>query len=291
MAVDIAKIKAAKEANEAKEAALSNRGGSIKRFSWGNRKEVKLRFMPPWTNEGEYSGQFWCEVAQHWGVSEDSKAPILCPNKTPLMEGGDCPICEFVDELRARKDDPEAQELAKDLRAKTAYLFTVIDRSDPEYTAKDVAEWKQSRPDKEVPFEPGSPKLQVYAAPFTVYNAIINVYINGGDIVDLESGRDVTVSKSGSGIKTKYNVVPSFTESPAGFDGEQKLLDLPNTSFRTSYADMKKALDEGIAGDYSAKHLPSGAAEAVANLSAGEYEGGVAEDEVDDLEAAMREGL
>lgn len=294
--VNIDKIHGAKEANEAKQAQLSGSGSGLKIFKFKG-SEAKLRIMPPWVEDDEddpklepYKGQFWREVAQHWNINDDQKAPILCPKKTPYIDGDECPICDFVEELRSKyKNDPAALELAKDVRAKTAYLLTVIDRNDEKYTAKDVATWKKERPDKDVPFEAGDAKLQVYAAPFTVFNFIINIFAQGGDIVDLDEGRDVFITRTGKGIKTKYTVVSGFNNTPAGLEPGQELLDLTSMGYQASVGEMRKLLTDGIGGDY-AKSLPSAAADSVASLpdSTDEEEDDA---DVDDLEAEMRNEL
>src|SRR5687768_3387414 len=103
--LDWAKLNKQKEELEARMA----RGGGAGSIKWWKPVNGvnRIRILPGWTDEGEYAGQFWREVAQHWGVSEDVKGPILCPRETPGLNGS-CPICAFVDELKNEKGDAQA---------------------------------------------------------------------------------------------------------------------------------------------------------------------------------------
>ena len=128
---------------------LSKGGGGVGRSWWKpEHGDNRIRIMPGWTTEGDYAGQFWREVAQHWGLSDDHKGPVICPKKTPLMDG-ECPVCDLVIALKSDKTNTDALEAAKYIRAKIAYFLNVVNLDDPEYTAKDVAEYKQSRRSEE----------------------------------------------------------------------------------------------------------------------------------------------
>lgn len=229
MALDMSKINQARAALAEKMSKGSFDAGPK---WWKPLAKNKIRIMPGWDNEGEFAGQFWREVHQHWGVAEKSP-PIICNAKTPGL-GDPCPVCEFVDELRAQRTNVEAQETVKNLRAKTAYLLNIIDLNDATYTSKDVAEFSQEKPDKEVPFEVGDPKVQVYAAPSTVFNAILGVIQeNGVDITDPTEGYDLTLTKNGSGLTTKYEITPMLKASVCKYykEGETKLHDLGKIGF------------------------------------------------------------
>lgn len=247
--VNLDKIDKAKEAADAKVAGNGKGGGGVKFFKFQG-DSATVRIMPPWTDEEPFAGQFWRVVAQHWNVNDEHKAPILCPKNTPHL-GGECPICEFVDELRKDKDNPAAKELANDLRAKQSYLFTVVDIKDKIYTAKDVADWKKERPDRDVPFEVGDPKLQVYAAPFAVYNALIALFKAGGDIVDLQEGHDVTISKQGKGLQTKYTVTPNLKSTKSNVPEDNELLKLESVGAVYDANKLTELLTDGIGGEYA----------------------------------------
>lgn len=264
-------VERAREAKKRTEKRLSRGGGSGGAKFWRPEAgENKVRIMPPWSDDEMFAEQFWREVAQHWNVNESQRGPILCPKQTPGLDG-DCPICEFVEELKQDKTNVEGQKLAKEIRAKTAYLLNVVVLKDPVYTAQDVAEYKQSNPDRDCPFEPGQPKVQIYACPVSIFDDILGLIASSGkDITDLESGREVTIKKipNKDKFKTRYQVYPAF-ESSAYDDAESlKLPALDQVGFQMEYDKMLDLLHEGVGGDFAGA-LPEGGGSAGALPSGG----------------------
>lgn len=261
--------------NKAKAAAeerLSRGGGPRAQFWKPKNGDNTVRIMPPWLNPAHdtdyavpeklefYEGQFWRQVAQHWNVSEDQKGPILCPKETPGLEG-DCPICEFVAQLKADKSDVQGQALVKEIRAKTTYLLNVVDSTDSVYTADDVAEWTKSRPDNDCPFQPGDSKVKLYAAPLTVYDAILGLITTSGrDITRLDKGRNIVITRhpNKNPIKTRYTVVPEFDDS--GFELRGELPALHQQGFLMDYDKMLDLLQDGVGGNF-VQALPEGTSE------------------------------
>ncbi len=245
------KAKTAKQEIDARNASFGPKN-SVKWYRMEGKK-ARLRLMPAWTDEGPFALQSWRIVEQHWNVSEDSRGPTLCPKKTPHL-GGDCPICDFVDQLRERKDDPEALELAKSIKAKQAYLFTVLDMEDPTYTAKDVREWTKGSPDKECPFEDGDAKLQVYAAPYTVYSNVISILEQGEDIFDLEEGHDIVIEKTtkGGDQYAKYIVTPVMKKTDISHlvSLDHPLVDLAKVGFVNTFDKLTELLAGGVKGAF-----------------------------------------
>ncbi len=281
MALDMSKLQQQK-AKLTQE--LSRGSGQSARFWRPADGDNVIRIMPDWTEEQPYAGTFWREVAQHWGVSEDQKGPILCPTATPHLEG-DCPICKFVDELKGNKNDVSAQELARDIRAKKAFLLNIVDCNDPTYNAKDVAEYKKSRPDSDVPFEAGDPKIQVYACPKTIFDQILNIIMsNDQDITDLEAGNDITINRTGKGMLTRYSVTPKMKPTQSDVSGGVEFPQLDRVGYSMSTEDMNKLLTEGVGGDF-ASLLPSG--QAPAALGTGTDDDKEETADADDLEAQM----
>lgn len=260
MAIDMAKIQQQK-AKLSQE--LSRGGGQSAKFWRPSDGANVVRIMPPWTDEGSLAGQFWREVGQHWGVSSDQKGPVLCPKATEDLDG-DCPICDFVEELRKDKTNVQAQETAKEIRAKKAYLLNIVDTDDPVYNAKDVAEYKKARPDRDVPFEAGSPKIQVYACPKTIFDQILNTIMqNNLDITDLDKGHDITINRSGKGLTTRYTVTPQISATSADVSMDDELPALDQIGYLMDFAGMTELLTTGVGGDYVAL-LPSGSAHSAA---------------------------
>lgn len=264
-----------------------SRGGSTGAKFWKPQSGAnRVRIMPGWQDEGFFAGQFWREVYQHWNLSEDQKGPILCPKRTPGLDG-DCPVCEFVDELRADKGDLAKKELAKEIRAKVAYFINLVDLNDPEYTAQDMAEWKKSRPEGEVPFEVGQPKVQVYACPTTIFDQILGIItVNGVDITSAEEGYNVVITKypNKDRFKTRYEVQPELKTSEFLLPSDFELPQLENIGFVMKFDDMRNLLAESFDKDLedSAGSLGSGGDFSSAS-NAGSSD--------DDLEAQMRAEL
>jgi len=93
---------------------------------------VLLDIMPfraglhnPFADEGMkyYERTFF--VHRNIGPNEEM---VLCPRKT---SGGRCPVCERKAVL-ARKDDDDAEALAKELEPKQRQLFNLINRKEPD---------------------------------------------------------------------------------------------------------------------------------------------------------------
>jgi hypothetical protein len=282
MALDMSKL----QQQKAKLTQELTRGsGQSARFWRPSDGSNVIRVMPGWTEEEPYKGQFWREVAQHWGVSEDQRGPILCPEATPHLEG-ECPICKFVAELKENKNDVKAQELAKEIRAKKAFLINVVDTSDPTYNAQDVTEYKKARPDSDVPFEAGDPKIQVYACPKTIFDQILNCIMqNDQDITDLEKGNDITIDRTGKGMTTRYTVSPKLKSIASDVSGGMEFPQLERVGFNMSYEDMNKLLTDGVGGDFAAL-LPG--EDTPAALGSGDDE---ASADADDLESQMADAL
>lgn len=299
MAIDFNKLNTARKVIEEK---LNKSSGNFPTILFWKPKagDNLIRIMPPWTSEGEFAGVFWREVSQHWGVSEDQKGPILCPKRTPGIDE-DCPICDFIDELRGMKDDVAAQALAKDLRGKAAYFLNIVDLADPTFTAKDVAEAKQAKPDAEVGFEVGDLKVQVFAAGPTVFNQILaNIAENGLDITSGDDAKDVKIKKTGKGVQgTKYEVTVLFgKKSKLVVPEDAKLPELDKIGFKMEAAKMLEILSKGKGGDFAAA-LPSGAPKAQAlpkvtrdTSKDGNEELGISEEsDEDDLSAKLAAAL
>lgn len=254
MSLDWTKLNAQKSRLDEK---LSKGGGTRAKFWKPDPGKNLIRVMPSWTDKGEFAGQFWREISQHWNVSPEQKGPVICVKQTPGLEG-DCPICQFYEALKADKSDPEAQQTAKEIRPKTAYFLNVVDLNDKEYTARDVAEFKQARPSDDVPFEAGDIKVQIYACPSTVFNQILgNIQVNQVDITDAKEGHDITLTKTGSGLTTRYEVQVMMRASEAPPVEELPALD--EVGYEMSHGEMTQLLASGAGAAFASKlALPTG---------------------------------
>lgn len=237
MALDLNKLNKTAQAV----AAMLDKGGDrpFNNFWKPSVGKNSFRVMPEWDSEGAFAGQFWREVHQHWNVND--KGPVLCPKKTPFLEGP-CPICELIEEFKGTKD-PAVKAEIKEIRAKIAFMVNVQDLSNKIYKKKDVAEFTESNPDKEVPFKAGDAKIQIYAAPTTVFNGIISAITDGGnDVTDRAAGNNLTVTKIGTGLTTAYTVAPVIKVSAAEIDEDTELPNLENVGVVLPFDKMKELL-------------------------------------------------
>lgn len=306
MALDLNKVAAFQAASKAKQSGAFENAIYFKPKDGSN----KIRIVPDWDQTGPYEGTFWREVHQHWKVSPDQKGPILCNRLTPHLEGSsECPICEFIDSLRKQKGDPEAQALAKELRAQQSFLIPIVDLMDPVYTVRDVQAFLERTGSTEAPFEPGQTKVQVFAASAKVHGSIVDLIIqNNMDITDLGAGRDIFLKKTpakGQNDFTRYEVSPSLNPTKAPFTLDS--IKVPNLYQLTRVFDSnetRQLLAAGPAGDFSLLKAENAASKPKAiaqskkaaveedNLPAS-YLGTDADDDsdADDLDAEMRAAL
>jgi len=196
------KQKAAEEA--ARAAAMGNFGPMpfLKLKSGKNR----VRVMPPWTDEGVNAFQWWREVWTHWGIGpdDDNKKTLACPKKTP-PGGGECPVCDEVERLRAT-GDPADLELAKSMRARMRLFVNAIDLEDPEWTQENVDEMIGGGVEENRLPDVGAPKIQVFGFGSMIFKELLDYYNDEIDMTDLEEGYNVIITKEGKDLNTKYRV-------------------------------------------------------------------------------------
>lgn len=140
--------------------------------------ENLVRFMPPWSDSGEFIKEAW----YHYNMAEK---PVLCPKKT--FGEGECAICDFVDSL-FRTKDADDKKAAKERMAKVRYSANVLNLKE-----KDPAARK---------------RVRVMHFGSTIYEELLG-YINDpdyGDFTDPSKGMDVKIERSGEGLETKYTV-------------------------------------------------------------------------------------
>jgi gp32 DNA binding protein like len=217
---DLSKVTEEKARLAAKDAKKPNTFMFVPRFNMKGKK-ARIRLLPPWTDEGPNALKIFTTLYQHWNVSDSFKAPVTCSKHTTDYDTtGECEICDLVDSLRATKN-PEAVELAKNMRAQVSYLYNIIDLDDPKWTQRNFDEYveKNSREDGsevEVPFKVGDPKIQVFAAKTSIHKCIVDlIEENNLDITDIVEGNNITITKTGEGLQTKYQATPEIKPTRA----------------------------------------------------------------------------
>jgi hypothetical protein len=152
-----------------------------------------VRFMPP-PPDADWGGHYGFPIAVHYDIGADGSA-YLCRNK---MLGEPCAICDE----RTAASAANEEELVKALRAGNRVAAYVIDRKDE---SKGVQLWNMAEGvDKDV--------------------TKICVDASTGEVIypeDPEHGYDLTFTREGTGLKTKYKgLVFSRRESPLSDDAK-----------------------------------------------------------------------
>lgn len=177
------------------------------------------RVLPP---KGD-KDTFFATGFMHFGLGDDGKRAVTCLET--YGEGHKCPICSYAEELSKSKNKDD-REYAKHIsRVKRTYI-NVINRDN------------------------GEDEPMVLPIGATVLRGIVDLICDPdyGDITDFDEGTDITITKSGSGLKTTYAVTPKRNTSIASeeFDADEldeKMADLDGLFRKESPAKLQAILD------------------------------------------------
>lgn len=178
------------------------------------------RILPTW-RKGAEENQFWHDFGMHWVRSEKGGKPIpyLCLDKTYEKE---CPVCNAIGAgIRGASDD-ETINLLKGANASQRFLINVLHLNDSE---------KKNEP-------------QIMEIGVTVFDDLISLMEDYGDVTDLEKGIDIIIKREGKGLDTSYTVLPS-PKGPRKVDPSvmEKVADLDAAVAQENEAILKKALN------------------------------------------------
>ena len=132
-----------------------------------------VRILPAWNKEGV----MYRKVRVHFRVGADNQ---IVPCNSIFRKR--CFICEKCAELR-KKEDPESLEEARNMRSSPRYLVNMIEIKNPENG------------------------VQIFSIPKTVWEDYIKVWMNDdnwGDITNPKTGYDIIITRTGTGLLTKY---------------------------------------------------------------------------------------
>lgn len=184
------------------------------------------RILPTWRlntmpEECEKEAQpFWHDFAQHWVRAEKNGKPVayICLEKT---FGADCPICSAIGRGISASNDDETVELLKDANAAQKYLFNVLHRSSTD------------KPNEVQVFEVGN----------KIFEQVLEFVTEYGDITDLKDGLDLIINREGSGLDTKYTVMPAAKHKPVDKSVMANLFDLDAVVKQENETKLNLALD------------------------------------------------
>jgi len=163
---------------------------NIKAPERGQDAKATIRVLPPWGKSAD--GFFYYTVGQHFGFSIGGRnRAISCPES---IGKGKCPVCLFIARLK-NSENPDHTKLADRIRANRRYFVNVIDREEPD-------------------------KVKIYGTNKKFVEAILDASDDPdvGDVTDSQSGRDVTIVRRGSGLRTRYSYRIRTKESSVDFD-------------------------------------------------------------------------
>lgn len=144
------------------------------------------RILPP---KGDKE-VFWSEGFMHYSLGAEGKTAVTCLETF----GKKCPICEYLESIQSSKNKDD-QEMIKNCRKTKRIFIAVLNRD--------------SQEEEEKPLVLGIGK--------SILKGITDCICDPdyGDITDFETGRDITITKSGTGLNTSYSVLPKPKESIA----------------------------------------------------------------------------
>lgn len=168
----------------------------FQRYTWTPREGQNIiRVLPICSADltRDY-GQFDIPVQTHHNVGPNAKT-FNCPRSNNFRTS--CPACSAASQLW-KSDNPADKEMGKKLFSRKLHLLNIIDLTTPEETKKGV---------------------QVYAAPEGspahpgVYLNIVGLLgvVGLGDIFDLDRGRNIIITRNGTGVQTSYTVMADYS--------------------------------------------------------------------------------
>jgi len=159
------------------------------------------RVLPSW--RGGEEKQFWHDFAMHFIKTPESAgkpaAVYICSDKT---FGKPCEICEAAKKLMAVSTSDDTTKQLKEALSAQRYLLNVlhITGTEPE-------------------------KVQIMEVGQGVFEQVCGLIGEYGDITDLNEGTDLIITRTGSGLETKYTVMPAAKSKPVS---KAAVANLPN---------------------------------------------------------------
>lgn len=153
---------------------------------------TRWRILPGWRKpEAENSDQFWHDFGNHFIKDQagELKAVYICVDKT---FGKPCAVCSTIAAAIKGTSDDVMVELLSEARATGRILVNALALG------------------SENPTEPGILEL-----PPTVFESFLNIVGEWGpEVLDLATGKDIVIERSGKGKNTKYSVQVAAKSQP-----------------------------------------------------------------------------
>jgi len=153
---------------------------------------LKARILPG-MDPNNPDRDFFCKTILHYSVSPgNAKIPVICGKAKNNLAY--CHVCKRMNELNATGNAAD-KAIAEKLKPVYRYYIALIPREGPKMG-----------------------EVVIYPARKVILNKVIGILKNPdyGDITDLNTGRDVTFTRTGSMRETEYDVLPKPNQTPAG---------------------------------------------------------------------------
>lgn len=151
------------------------------------------RILPGWRVDaaGARDPQFWHEFGQHYIKSSPKGKPEAVYICTEATFNKPCDVCAAIASNIRNCEDDATLELLSEAKAPQRYLLNVLHRSGSEPN-----------------------KVQVLEVGGRLFESILSLMEEWGDITDLASGKDIKIVRSGAGLNTVYSVLPAASSQP-----------------------------------------------------------------------------
>lgn len=168
---------------------------------------------------------FWQDLGTHWIKNADGKVEAVA-GCHDIVYDTPCPVCAALDKAAKAASSDEDLKAIKDMGKKKAVLVNAIVRG------------------------ADNPDPQIVELPSTVFTSIASIiaeYAEEHDVLDLKTGIDFVIERTGKNKETKYSVVPALKSQEVPADAMKKAHDLADFVRNEFFAKETKALNS-IAG-------------------------------------------
>lgn len=179
----------------------------------------RWRFMPSWRGEGQ---QFWHDFGQHFVKDSTGKiaAIYMCTDKT---FGKPCAVCDAVSTGVKGATDDATLKILSDAKSSARVLLNAMHLDGPE-----------------------PHKVQIAELPPTVFEQFVAIcaeWEEAGESVLGATGKDIIITRNGTGKNTKYSVQVAAKATVVPADVCKKLNDLDEYVAQESSEAQNRALN------------------------------------------------
>lgn len=175
----------------------------------------RIRVLPGW-REGDPT--FWHDFGQHFikGLDGQIKAVFTCADKT---YGKPCPVCEGIERAAQASTDDAVIKKLEEAKARGRVLVNAL------------------LPESDEPNKP-----VILELPVGLFQQILDLMDEWGNVLDIEEGRDIIVNRTGKGLNTEYTAQPSAKQTAISASVLKNLNNLDDYVREEGEESMRRAL-------------------------------------------------